>query len=194
MFSVREVFDISRDLGSVRRYFGAAAQGEEDARDLSRHPDWWDLPRDERSKLLRDYWRSNLVPRDIPLSQESNRVFSSLDRELEEPFLSAKKKRVFVTASRDIETADRWEFEIPPRSYEVWTLLCWRNEDRHLYDFVLPQGFFSQQFSLAKKALKKDEKIPVTIVRVEGNEFHLGIAGNPPRSITELQSNYEPLN
>jgi hypothetical protein len=163
------------------------------AHDLSQHSAWWDLPQDQRAKLLRDYWRSNILPRDYQLSQESNRVFTSLDRELEEPFLSFKKKRVFLTTSRDVVEADRWNFEVPSRSYEVWTLLCWRNENKWLYDFIVPQKFFSQQFSLAKRSLKKDEKIQVSVTRVEGNHFHLGIAGQTSRRIDELQSNYEPL-
>jgi tryptophanyl-tRNA synthetase len=193
MLSVRNIFDLSRDLGSVRRYFGTSAEDIKNAHDLSHHSDWWMLPQDQRAKLLRDYWRSNFLPRDVQLSQESNRVFASLDRELEEPFISAKKKRVFVTTSRDVNTEDKWNFEIPSRSYEVWTLLCWRSENKWLHDFVVPQKIFSQQFALAKRSMKKDEKIQVTVTRVEGNHFFLGIAGQTSRNIDELQSNYEPL-
>jgi len=58
---------------------------------------------------------------------------------------------------------------------------------------VIPQGFFSQQFALAKKSLKKDEKIPVTVIRVEGGHFQLGIAGQSYREIDKLERNYEPL-
>jgi tryptophanyl-tRNA synthetase len=194
MLSVRNIFDLSRDLGSVRRYFGTSAEDIKNAHDLSQQSDWWMLPQDQRAKLLRDYWRSNLLPRDVQLSQESNRVFASLDRELEEPFISAKKKRVFVTTSRDVDTEEKWNFEIPSRSYEVWTLLCWRSENKWLHDFVVPQKIFSQQFALAKKSMKKEEKIQVTVTRVEGNHFFLGIAGQTSRNIDELQSNYEPLN
>ena len=193
MLSVRNIFDLSRDLGSVRRYFGTSAEDLRNAHDLSQNSSWWNLPQDQRAKLLRDYWKSNLLPRDVQLSQESNRIFSSLDRELEEPYISAKKKRVFVTTSRDTNIVDKWNFEIPSRSYEVWTLLCWRNENKWLHDFVVPQKFFSQQFALAKRSLKKEEKIQVIVVRVEGNHFYLGIAGQTSRNIDELQSNFEPL-
>jgi hypothetical protein len=193
MLAVRDIFDLSHDLGSVRRHFMATDDDLIKAHDLSQNGSWWDLPQDQRAKLLRDYWKSNLLPREVQLSQESNRVFASLARELEEPFLSAKKKRVFVTTSRDTSTADNWNFEIPARSYEVWTLLCWRRENKWLHDFVIPQGFFSQQFALAKRSLKKDEKVAVTVIRDESKHFHLGIAGQASRGIDEFQSNYEPL-
>lgn len=193
MLSVRSTFDISRDLGSVRRYFLQPDEGRRDLRNLSDYRTWWDLPADMRAKQLRDYWRSNLVPREIHLSRESNRVFASLDRELEEPFLSPKKKRVFVTTSRDIEAPDTWSFEVPARTYEVWTLLCWRKEGWMLFDFLIPQKVFSSDFASAKKSLKKDEKIRVKIVRGEGNCFGLSIAGNTSHDITALQNNYAPL-
>ena len=64
--------------------------------------------------------------RQIHFAQDSNRVFATLDRELEEPFLSAKKKRVFVSTSRDAEASETWQFEIPARTYEAWMFLCWR--------------------------------------------------------------------
>jgi tryptophanyl-tRNA synthetase len=193
MLSVRNIFDLSHDLGSVRRYFTASDDDLVQAHDLGKNLSWWELPQDQRTKLLRDYWRANLLPREVQLSQESNRVFATLDRELEEPFLSAKKKRVFVATARDTDEANRWTFEIPARSYEVWALLCWRSENKWLHDFVIPQGFFSQQFALAKKSLKKDEKVLVTILRDEGDCFSLGIAGQTSKVIDELQSNYEPL-
>ena len=117
-------------------------KNERALRDLSNHEDWWSLPSEQRSKLLREYWKNNLVPYDLPLTEESNRVFSSIGRELEEPFLAAKKKRVFVTTARDVNQADKWEFEIPARSYEIWTLLCWRIADKRLHDFAVPQKVF----------------------------------------------------
>lgn len=193
MLPVRTVFDLSHDLGSVRRYFTTSQDGAQKARDLTGHDDWWNLPRDQRAKQLRDYWKNNLVPRDIQLSQESNRVFSTLDREVEEPFLTTKKKRIFVSASRDKNQPDKWEFEIPSRSYEVWTLICWRDQDRTLHDFPIPQRVFSSDFAIAKKSLKKDEKIAVHILRNGENHFSLSIAGKMEKDITALQYDYEPL-
>ena len=193
MISVRAVFDLSRELGSVRRQFLATPEDRRNLRDLSDHAEWWNLASDERSKLLREYWRNNLVPYDIPLSQESNRLFATVEREVEEPFLTAKKKRVFVTTSRDVLQADKWEFKIPARSYEIWTLFCWCAQDKLLHDFVVPQKVFSSDFALAKKSLKKDEKIPVSIQRTAGNHFFLSIAGGTAKDITLFEQDYEPL-
>jgi hypothetical protein len=148
-----------------------------------------DLPRDEQAKELREIWRGNLVPRDVSLTQEGQLTFATLERELEEPLITAKKKRVFVTAA--VEAEDAWSFLIPAKSYEVWTLLGW---DRNLWleDFILPQKVFSQPFAQAKKSLKKDEKIPVTLRR-DGDRFLLCIHGSEPVDVTELRSNYAPL-
>ncbi len=203
MVSVREVFDLSRDLGSVRRYFDTSAEEMRNAHDLSRQSDWWNLEQDQRSKLLRDYWRHNLVSRDVALTQESNRVFTSLERELEEPFLSAKKKRVLVTTAREEE--DGWHFRIPSKSYEVWTLLCWHGSF-WLDDFVVPQKFYAQPFARARK-LAKDKPIHLRVWK-QGEDWKMEFADLPaseaagdavaaqalgPIDITELCSSYDPL-
>jgi tryptophanyl-tRNA synthetase len=192
MRAVRDVFDLSHDLGSIRQHFLASSEDLMQAHDLAAHAEWWALSPEERSKQLRDYWRTNLVPRDLPLSEESNRVFTSIERELEEPYLTAKKKRVFVTAARDEARAEEWHFAIPAKSYEVWTLLCWRKDNHWLDDFILPQKVFSQTFAAAKKSFKKDEKIPA-IVRKEGERFWLSVHGSEPAEITQLRGNYDPL-
>jgi tryptophanyl-tRNA synthetase len=193
MLSVRAVFDLSRDLGSVRRHFTFTAKYREHNRDLSAFSEWQKLNPAELSKRLRDYWKNNLLPFDVPLSRESNRIFTTPERELEEPFLSAKKKRVLVIASRDSEQANEWRFEIPARSYEVWTLLCWHNRNEHLDDFVIPQKYYSQAFAAAKKLVAKDGKIPVNITRDEGNQFFLSVAGSNSTAVDELLGNYDPL-
>ena len=192
MLAVRDVLDLSHDLGSTRRFFGATEADLHSAHDLTQLPDLLGLEQDEETKLLRDHWQNTIVPRDIPLRQESNRVFTSLNRELEEPFLSAKKKRVFVTTSKDAASPNEWHFDIPARSYEVWALLCWRQKDNWLEDLVIPQKYYSQAFAKAKKSLKKDEKIPVSI-HSDGDHFLLSIHGSEPVDIAELRSNYEPL-
>jgi tryptophanyl-tRNA synthetase len=193
MTSVRTVFDLSHDLGAVRRYFGYSAEDSRDPRDLSEYSDWWSLPADQRSAQLREYWRNNLIPRDVVLSQESNRVFTSIERELEEPFLSEKKKRVFVTTARESAGGDQWEFEVPARSYEVWVLLCWRGADRMLVDFSVPQKVFSVDFASAKKSIAKGGKIPVIVQKTPDDRCLLSIAGKAGQDITELKNNYDPL-
>ncbi|HWT66408.1 MAG TPA: tryptophan--tRNA ligase, partial [Terracidiphilus sp.] len=193
MTAVREVFNLSHDLGSVRRYFVSPEREGHDLRDLSKRLDWWNLPGDQRSKLLRDYWHANLVPRDVSLAQESNRVFTTLDRELEEPFLTAKKKRVFVsTAREDSSEPHTWHFEIPNRSYEVWTLLCWEQESQKLRDFAIPQKFYAQPFALAKKSVGKNQKIQVQITRdPQNDQFFLKIGTADNAKISELEGDYE---
>jgi hypothetical protein len=193
MVEVRDVFHLSHELGEEGRRFGISDADRLNEHDLTAHSDWWDLKdKAERAKNLRDYWRSKLLPQEISLTQESSRVFSSLERELEEPLISSRKKRVFVTTSRDVLAPCSWEFEIPSKSYEVWMLLPWRKVGYWLDCFVIPQKVFSQPFAKAKKSLKKDEKIPVTI-REESGRFLLNIHGSDPIDITELCSNYEPL-
>jgi hypothetical protein len=142
----------------------------------------------ERIDDIRGCWLDKLVPRDAPLTK-SNLVFTSLDRELEEPLLSVKKKRILATAA--LEQSGEWHFVIPAKSYEVWTLLCLSSKS-WLDDFILPQKVFSQPFAKAKKALKKDEKIPVSL-RKEGDRYLLTIHDSQPVDVTDLRGNYEPL-
>ena len=194
MLPVRNILDLSHDLGAVRRHFMASTEERLQNHDLSMHSEWWTLAPAQRAKLLRDYWRNNLVPYDIQLSQESNRVFASLERELEEPLLTTKKKRLFVTTARN-HVADRpneWLPRVPVKTFEVWALLCWERETYWLRDFIIPQRFYSQQFALAKRSLKKDDSVHLT-VRRDGQKFWLTVAESEPVDITELQSNYDPL-
>jgi tryptophanyl-tRNA synthetase len=195
MLEVREVFDLSHDLGSIRQHFLASAEDRSKAHDLSQHAEWWKVAPDEQSKNLRDYWRSEILPRDIPLSQESNRVFPSLERELEEPFISARKKRVLLSSISAQQDADGWHFQIPAKSYEVWTLLCWHG-NYWLDDFVIPQKFFAQPFAKAKK-IAKDKPIHL-LVRKAGDRWVMEFVDLPaqaaePIDITDLLGNYEPL-
>jgi tryptophanyl-tRNA synthetase len=194
MKEVRGVFDLSRDLGALSRHYGSSAEDRQRAADLSAYADWWDLPPDQRAKILREYWRNNMVPYDLPLSQESNRVFTSIEREVEEPFLTAKKKRVFVSTSRETKDGNEWKFEIPTKTYEVWVLLCW-HKNFYLDDFVVPQKVFSQDFARVKKSLKKDDKISVwASIDPKNNRFFLRFEDlTGTQDITDLKNNYEPL-
>jgi tryptophanyl-tRNA synthetase len=206
MLQVRTALNVTRDLGSLKRHYGVTEESRRKLYDLSLHSsDWWNLPSDQCTKLLREYWRDNLVPYDIPLRQEANRVFASLDRELEEPFLTAKKKRVMVAAAS--QDPSGWHFRIPAKSYEIWTLLCWHGGDYRLYDFVIPQSVYSQFFAQAKKALKKNESIHLKVSEDSGqwglhfvdlsNASDAGKAivtqADDPIDITRFLRNYEPL-
>jgi len=205
MVPVRATLDLSRDLGSVKRHFLATDEDRERARDLSQHSAWWNLPSDRLGKLLRDYWRSNLLPREVQLSQEGNRVFSALHRELEEPFITAKKKRLLVTIPATREEPNGWHFRIPVRTYEVWALLCW-DRKYWLSDFIIPQKYYAQPFANAKK-LTKEETIHVRVWKL-GEKWNLEfvnlllreevggairVQANEPIDITDLLGNYDPL-
>jgi tryptophanyl-tRNA synthetase len=205
MLSVRAVFDLSRDLGAVRRHFRATEADLLKAHDLSQNSTWWSLPQDQQTKLLRDYWRFNLLPRDIQLSQESNRAFTSLNRELEEPFLTGKKKRALVTVAATQEEPSGWHFRIPARTYEIWTLLCW-DRNYWLNDLILPQKYYAQQFAQAKGAAK-DGAIHIRVWKYSGRwnlQFvdllarkivgsAVSVDAIEPIDISDALGNYDPL-
>ncbi len=208
MRPVRAAMGVSHELGAIRRHFGLSNEEREQLYHLEDAEDWLKLPDDQRSLFLRDYWINNLVSRDAHLTQEQNRAFTSLERELEEPYLTAKKKRVLVTAA--VEEPGGWHFRIPARSYEVWTLLCWKLPENDLYDFVLPQSVYAQSLAKAKRQFGKKASIHLR-VHCEGEQWHLEfadltdhsrsassghtVAAGVPQStrITQHLRNYQPL-
>ena len=205
MLPVRTILGLSRDLGPVKRHFLASAEDRQRARDLSQSSNWWSLPSNQLDKLLREYWTSNILPREVRFSQEGNRVFSTLERELEEPLLTAKKKRVLVTIPAAQEENSGWHFRIPARTYEVWVLLCW-DRSFWLSDFIIPQKFYAQPFAKAKKG-SKEEAIHVRVWKF-GERWNLEFVSllerkevggaiwaqsSDPIDITELLGNYDPL-
>ena len=194
MLPVRAVLDLTHDLGAVRRHFARSEDDSRKSRDLTALANLWTLPPDLQSKEIRDYWRNNVVPYDIPLSQEGNRVFASIERELEEPFLTFKKKRVLVTAATP--GSGGWHFRIPSKSYEVWTLICLERDGNQLSDFVIPQNVYSQYFAQAKRALPKSEPIPIVVEkRTSGWKLLFpGLSGAPPAGNAPGTSNsFEPV-
>jgi tryptophanyl-tRNA synthetase len=222
MVEARKVLDLSRELtGEESRKiqkrmatpdFGASDEDRIKSNSLDGFSDLWKLPSDLQSKQIREFWRSTIIPYDVSLSQEGNRTFASLDRELEEPFVTSKKKRLLLGTPAVFEEAtpqypDGWHFLIPPRSYEVWTLICLDREANQLYDFVIPQHVYAQYFAQAKRALKKDESIHVIVrktnsgwklsfVDLKGrDEAQSSIVITPfePVDINGFLSNYQPL-
>jgi hypothetical protein len=199
MIDVRDVFHLSHELSEEGRSFGVSAEDLHNAHDLSQHSSWWNFPQDKQSQLLREYWRKYLVPRDIALSQESQRSFTSIEKELEEPYISTKKKRVLVSSISAKQEPNGWHFWIPAKTYEVWTLLCWHG-NFWLDDFVIPQKFYAQPFAQVKKK-SKDNPIHLRLWKI-GEKWNMQFVdysvGNnnvesKPIDITHLRSNYEPL-
>jgi tryptophanyl-tRNA synthetase len=169
MLQVRTAMNVARNLGSVRRQFGVPPQKRAELYDLSSHSDWWNLPSDQRSRQLREYWRNNLVPADIPLSLEANRSFPTLERELEEPLLTAARKRVLVTAAVQDPSGWHFNFSLPQKSYEVWILLCWQKENYKLSDFVIPQSVFARFFAALRQSKpQKEARIHINVTRRDG--------------------------
>jgi tryptophanyl-tRNA synthetase len=199
MREVRDVFDLSHELGFVKQYFQAKAQIW--LHNLESHffdQNWEHRPEAEQKKSIRTSW-IQLVKRDAHLKFEANRSFDSVEREIEEPAITPKGKRVFVDSNRiyPAKSLDQvWHFAIPQKSFEVWVLLN-LNENRETKllagdSYVIPQRYFSQPFAKAKKSLRKDEKIPVSL-RKDGDRFLLSIHGSEPVDVTALRGNYEPL-
>jgi tryptophanyl-tRNA synthetase len=183
MVDVREIFDLSRELGSVKRYFGVSEEELNNRRNLNQFEDLRRPIRTENEidPLLPSHWLVYLLPKEIAITIDSD-----------ETWLTSKKKRVLTIAGTFNADEKKWNIEVPQKSYEVWVLLC-RDGKNWLEDFVLPQKYFSQPYAKAKKSLKKDEKIPVTIRKI-GERFLLSIHGSEPIDITELRGNYAPLN
>jgi len=197
MVEVREVFDLSHELGEVKHYFHAKDRIWLYSFDsLLFDGNWENKTEAEQKKSIRTFWIQR-VKRDVHLKFEANRIFDSVERELEEPAITPKGKRVFIDSSciDFVESPNPvWHFAIPQKSFEVWALLNIEMNRQSLKGngYVIPQKIFSQPFAKAKKSLKKDEKIPVSL-RKDGERFLLSIHGSEPVDITELRSNYEPL-
>lgn len=207
MLPVRSVLDLSRELGAVRRHFVRTEKESEESKTLQGLDYIWQLDSVSQSKEIRDYWRNNVIPYDIPLTQEGNRTFSSVERELEEPFITFKKKRVLITAATF--DSQGWYFSIPAKTYEVWTLICLDRKSNRLDDFVIPQNVYAQYFSKAKKADPSGTTIRVIVNRnpvsrewqltfpsiTDKTPMHRGILYDPaePVIIDDFLGNYAPL-
>lgn len=151
-------------------------------RDLSQIARFLDIssyPMDQISFHLRNYWLDELLPKDVAIT-----------RDREGQLLTPKNKRVLVEAGSRGE--DEWMIIIPPKTYDVWVLLC---EDKHgwLEDFVIPQSYFSQDFGYAKRvATAQRGPIQVTVRRT-GGDYQLRVRHDHPVDISSLRRNYAPL-
>jgi tryptophanyl-tRNA synthetase len=181
MSSVRQAMNLSRNFlgtrveSSLDRGFRAA--GLPPVHDLRALKHLWDD--DElRPQALRSYWLDKIAPRDIVLKRDSERVF-----------VTWKKKRVYVTTSRE-NSDGRWGFEAKPKSYEMLALLCWDKELR-LHDFIVPQIVYQLPWTAFKKAHK--DEVMVFWVRRETSKYFLELPGASPMDITEYRGQYGPM-
>jgi tryptophanyl-tRNA synthetase len=216
MKEVRRVLGVSRGIGDLGEKF-AAPIDHEIATDAD--PAKWSNVDyvinfnhrwEEYVPQFRIHWWRKMVPREIVLKRPAQN-FESEERNLEEPFMTSSGKRVLVRVSKSgpelaptlqglVKT---WHFGIPQRSYDAWVLLLYDGDSvptkiSHasgaISAFVLPQKFFARDFASAKKSSKESEKIPVKVMRNEGNRFFFGIEQfGRLHDITDLQGNYDPL-
>ena len=192
MRDVRDILGTSRDLGKLEAdisFTGDIGLGYS----LAEYSGIFGLSPVVRALKIRAIWIELLSNEGISLSQVGNFANFMPERELEEPFITPRKKRIFVTTQSITGDDDTFSFKVPQKSYEVWALLCWDKKTFFLSDFVIPQKFYSQQFSQARKTLSNDERVVVTI-RKEGSRDLMNLGTSEPIDVTSLLGNYDPLN
>ncbi|NYF79202.1 tryptophan--tRNA ligase [Granulicella arctica] len=181
MDQVRSVTGLSRNRpisSQVKRAF-VTSESSREGHDLSLQTVWWDQEPNLRAKNVRDYWLSSIVPVEVKLTQDSDRVF-----------VTWKKKRVYVTTSRE-DLEGRWGFEAKPKSYELLALLCW-DKELTLHDFIVPQVVYQAPWTAYKKA-HKDENLIFWMSR-SGSQYYLELPGAEPIEITAYRGQYGPMN
>ncbi|CAN5612411.1 hypothetical protein BH10ACI4_BH10ACI4_32970 [soil metagenome] len=140
---------------------------------------WWDQEQNLRAKNVREHWLTNIVPAEIKLTQDSEQVY-----------VTWKKKRVYVTTSRE-NPEGHWDFEAKPKSYEMLALLCW-DEKKLLHDFIIPQAAYQAPWTAFKRA-HKDELMNFEVRRSE-EKFYLCLPHAEPIEITQYRGEYKPMN
>jgi tryptophanyl-tRNA synthetase len=180
MQQVREVTGLARRpvRGPQEKRAYDANEATHAGHDLSSQKIWWDQDQALRAKNIREHWLAQIVPYSIKLSQDSERVY-----------VTWKKKRVYITNSRERD-GDVWAFDAKPKSYEVLALLCWDKEKR-LHDFIVPQIVYQVPWTAWKK-VHKDEDILFSVQRKSGR-FYLELPNAAPIDITEYRGQYKPM-
>ncbi len=181
MKEVRQAVGLSRrplaDISRLKRAYNASEANHE-GHDLSAEAAFWDQEPALRAKNVREYWLSNIVPSEIRLKQDSDRVF-----------VTRKNKRVYVTTSRE-NLDSRWGFESKTKSYEMLALLCWDKEFR-LHDFIVPLIAYQIPWFAYKKT-HKNEVMIFWVTRTD-SRFLLELPEASPIDITEYRGQYKPM-
>jgi len=152
--------------------------GQPVVHNIEAHKDWWDFEPTSRARNLQSFWLEEIIPSEIKLKRDSDRVF-----------ITPSKKRVYVTTSRE-DSHGTWEFYAKPKSYEMIAILCW-DKSFHLHDFVIPQKVYVEQWTYLKKQ-NKNADIHFE-VRRDGDVYTFELDGAQPVVISEYKSNYESL-
>ncbi len=192
MRDVRDILGTSRNLGKLEADISFTAGNSGFGYSFVEYSRDFGLAPVAKALKIRAIWVELLANRGISLSQVGNFANFMPERELEEAFITPKRKRVFVTTQSITGVDDTFFFRIPQKSYEVWVLLCWDKKTFFLSDIVIPQKFYSEQFSQARKTLDKDDRVPVAI-RKEGGRTFMNVGTSQPTEVTSLLSNYDPL-
>ncbi len=145
--------------------------------DLTRQRDWWEIGREFRERNLREHWRKVILPTDVQVKADGDRVY-----------ISRSGKRILVAAARE-EPQQWWEFRAKVKSYEMMLLLCW-DQTFALHDFVVPQAIYVKPWTAQKKLYKKEEMI--FSVKRDGDHYFLVLPGEAI-DITQFRGNYEPM-
>ena len=182
MEHVRSVMGLSRTRpvrpqASKRAY--TASAGGRLGHDLTMHSDWWEMEQSVRARNMRDYWLSEILPFDVNLTQDSDRIF-----------INRKRKRIYVTTSRE-NRPDMWGFDSKLKTYEVMALLCWDSLFR-LHDFIVPQIVYQGAWNALKKKSPKDVEV-VFWVRRSAGQFYLELPGAEQIDITAYRGDYRPV-
>jgi len=191
MESTREFFGTSREFREVDLSRYSAGESKSGYL-LTGNASFFPLSQVNRALKVRKVWIELVMNRGVSLSQIGNFGGFMPERELEEPFLTPSKKRVFISTQSYTGDDGIFTFRVPPRSYEVWVLLCWEKETLILQDFVIPQKYFSAQFSQVKRGQGKDERVQVSL-REDGHRRMMDIGTAGSVDVTEQLSNYESL-
>jgi tryptophanyl-tRNA synthetase len=183
MVEVRERMGLSRSL-SLTRFEHTIARsfrsiGKPPMHNLKAMEGWLDLDENVRAENLRAYWLRKVIPQDVVLKRNSDRVF-----------VTPSGKRVYVTTSTERHGDNLWEFYAKPKSYELMVLLCW-DESRLLHDFIIPQKVYVARWSRLKK---QNKNVDIHFrVRRDGDDFSFQLDGDDPVNINEFRGNYEDM-
>jgi tryptophanyl-tRNA synthetase len=181
MEQVREVTGLSRTRKPVpsRSHKVISGMAYDKPQNLSEQADWWNIDQALRARNIREWWQREIVPNEVRLSPDSERVF-----------VTRNKKRVYVTTSRE-EPLRSWRFIAKAKTYEILALLCWDTEFQ-LHDFVVPQIVYLTPWTAFKKAHKNEEM--TFWVRRTDSVFLLELPGAAPIDITAFRGQYRPMN
>lgn len=179
MVQVRDVTGLSRTRRPIpiAQYRSIQGLTYTAPHDMQAQQEWWDIGRQFRERNIRDHWRSVLLPNDVRLAAEADRMY-----------ITDGGKRVLVCVGRE-DPAGWWDLRSKVKSCEVLVLLCW-DAKFQLHDFVIPQAVFVAPWTAQKKLYKKDEMI-FSVKAVE-DRFEL-IIGGAVLDITQYRGIYERL-